>query len=591
MRSRLIRSASLALIAAIAASCADSSSAPQRRLASIALTPRFSAADAAIFRSLGAFDLTVDNVEVVIARSGSEGGPEGELLADTVVAFPITASQISIEVSVQLQAKEELLEAVVILRAGNIDMFSGSQSIAAKVGETATSDGPISVTYVGPGFQTTQLAVTAPTTGTHVGGKVPFLALAKDGQGLPVPDVPVSWRSTNTAAATVDANGLVTGVAVGTTQIIGRTPNDVADTVSFRITAPPTRLALTSGDGQRGTVGTLLQANFTVQALDAAGAGVPGAAIAFAAGAGGGSVDQTSMLTDDKGIASVKLTLGTVAGDNAYTATFGTLPPITIHATALAGIPVIVGVVSGDKQTGTAGIRLPTPLVVIVTDNYANPVSGAPVTWRAPLNDGIVVGSTTTAADGRTSLDYVLPRIILSGSDIVTATLAQSPGTTATFSLTSTAGAPAGLAALPGSQFQTVDFCAGSVLPQPLAVQTVDQFGNTAPFKGLSVTFSIDSGFATFGDSQARESIVLTNDLGVATAARYTASSSLTQTVTASALYPPQTFAAAQFFIDVSFSSCANRQPSRAPKLPSPSEDVALAAPRYVIPNEATDPP
>ena len=564
MRRSLVRVAGLALLAA-ATSCADSSSAPSRRMAQISFAPAFSPADAAVLHALSSINVIVDNVEVTVMRSGADVSP----LLDTTVTFPVTATQISIDVAVELSQQEEQLDAVIALRAGDLILFRGGQSFIARAGATSRADKPLVVSYVGPGAETQKLTMSTKSLGTHVGGKVPLLATATDANGLVVKTALLTWSSTNPAIATVDAQGLITGVAMGTTSIVARTPNGIADTASLRVTAPPARLALVSGDGQRGTVGDLLQQPFVVQALDATGAGVPGATISFAVTSGGGTVQSTSMLTDDKGIASVSLTLGTIAGDNAFTASFGTLTPITVHATALASIPSVVAVVSGGDQTGTAGFLLPKPLVARVMDAYGNPVGGISVNWTALSREGSSVGSTSSGADGTTSLDYVLPTF--AGPDAITARIStQGTQATAVFNVVGNAGTPAGLQPVPGSDFQTVDACANPTLKQPLAVQTVDQFGNAAPLPGLSVTFRIDSGFATFGDSQAPSAIVLTDAAGIATATTYAPSSSALQTVTAGAVFPGQRAeATTQFTITASLVGCANRLPNDGRKLPS----------------------
>jgi len=570
MRRSLVRSACFAVLV-FAAACADSSSAPARYAARIAIAPSFSATDAAAFRALSSLDVTVDNVEVVVRRTSQESAP----LVDTTVAFPVTASQISIEVSVPLDRQEERVDAMVALRAGDLVLFQGTQTYTARVGATATSDGPLAVTYVGPGSETTKLTLGTKSLGTHVGGKVPLVATATDANGAVVNTVPLSWSSANSATATVDAQGLITGVAIGSTSIIARTPNGIADTATLRVTAPPARLALVSGDGQRGIVGDVLQQLFSVQALDATGSGVPGATITFAAASGGGAVDRTSVLTDDKGIASVRLTLGTIVGDNAYTASFGSLTPVTIHATSIASLPAIVAVVSGGDQIGTAGLSLPKPLVAIVTDSYGNPVSGISVQWTAASREGSGVGSTASGANGTTSLDYVLPPV--AGPDAVTARIStQGVQAQAVFNVIANPGPAVAIGPLPGSNFQSVSICQSPVLSQPLAVQTVDQFGNPSPLADLVVTFRIDSGFATFGDSQASSAIVLTNALGVATATNYAPSSNPVQTVTASTLFPgTQVEATTQFWIDVTTIGCANRLPNEPRKLPGgPNSDT-----------------
>ena len=56
----------------------------------------------------------------------------------------------------------------------------------------------------------------------------------QDGSQVPIPDADIVWTSSNTAVATVDANGVVTGVTPGTAEITGTLRDGVSPTVSPR---------------------------------------------------------------------------------------------------------------------------------------------------------------------------------------------------------------------------------------------------------------------------------------------------------------------------------------------------------------------
>jgi hypothetical protein len=60
----------------------------------------------------------------------------------------------------------------------------------------------------------------SPTTGSiAVGGTEQFMAKAMDSGGVTVASAPLTWTSSDTSVATVDGNGLATGVGTGTTSI------------------------------------------------------------------------------------------------------------------------------------------------------------------------------------------------------------------------------------------------------------------------------------------------------------------------------------------------------------------------------------
>lgn len=71
----------------------------------------------------------------------------------------------------------------------------------------------------------TSITVTPAVATVLVGWTLRLDATPKDASGIPLGGQAVSWRSVNPSIATVDASGLVTGVAVGQTRIIASTGN------------------------------------------------------------------------------------------------------------------------------------------------------------------------------------------------------------------------------------------------------------------------------------------------------------------------------------------------------------------------------
>jgi hypothetical protein len=63
------------------------------------------------------------------------------------------------------------------------------------------------------------VVVTPASASVEAGATVQFTATARDGAGSTIPDVSFTWSAANAAVATVDANGLATGVVMGTTTI------------------------------------------------------------------------------------------------------------------------------------------------------------------------------------------------------------------------------------------------------------------------------------------------------------------------------------------------------------------------------------
>ena len=99
----------------------------------------------------------------------------------------------------------------------------------------------------------------------------------------------------------------------------------------------PASVALSSGDGQNGTVGTSLNEDFVVQVNDAAGTPVSNVVVTWAVTAGGGSIAPTSGLTNSSGLSQARLTLGPAEGTNTATATVAGVGSITFTATGTIG--------------------------------------------------------------------------------------------------------------------------------------------------------------------------------------------------------------------------------------------------------------
>ena len=79
----------------------------------------------------------------------------------------------------------------------------------------------------------------------NTGGTQQFSALATDQHGLAMSGVVFTWSSSNSAVATIDANGLATGVGPGTTQISASAQGVTSNAASLMDSVPDTGVPLT----------------------------------------------------------------------------------------------------------------------------------------------------------------------------------------------------------------------------------------------------------------------------------------------------------------------------------------------------------
>ncbi len=252
-------------------------------------------------------------------------------------------------------------------------------------------------------------------------------------------------------------------------------------------------LTIVSGNSQTAAAGSALPAPLIVQAADAYGNPVgAGHVVTFVVVTGGGSVAPASATTNAAGQAQASWTLGPTPGAQTARAALPALPAtaVTFSATATAGAPANIVIISGNNQTGTVGQALGAPLVVEVRDAMNNPVgAGVGVDFAAATGGGSVSPtSTTTNASGRAQTTWTLGTT--AGGQTATAALTAAPGTSVTFNATANPGVPASIVIISGNNQAGT---AGQALGAPLVVEVRDASNNPV-LAGIAVDFSVTSG-------------------------------------------------------------------------------------------------
>ncbi len=264
----------------------------------------------------------------------------------------------------------------------------------------------------------------------------------------------------------------------------------------------PHRLALLSGNNQRGPVTTTLANPLVVVVTDSAGVPVSGVTVSFAItqvpqGATGQALSVDRVNTDGQGRASTSLTLGNRPGTYMVQASAAGLldSPITFTATADIGPAAVLVFVSGDGQTGEVLKVLAQPLRVQVTDVAGNGVQNVPVTFAV---DSIPNGATGAFVNGATSTEV---RTDGNGIASVSMTLGNRAGVYRVaasstglanspiyFRLTAAHGPAVAMTYVRGDgQRQRIN----TVLDSLFVVRVTDVGGNPVP--GVAVAFTLDS--------------------------------------------------------------------------------------------------
>jgi adhesin/invasin len=258
-------------------------------------------------------------------------------------------------------------------------------------------------------------------------------------------------------------------------------------------TGDPAAVTLT-GNGQNGRVGEALPQPLVAAVTDGADRPVEGATVVFVLTdpAPGASVSPATTTTAADGTATAQVVLGTRPGTQAgEVRALGGQGQATASATfSLNAVPENangITAVSGMDQSGQVGTALANPLVVQIADAFGNPIPGIDVAWTVDGGGSVSSPTTTTGADGQTSVTRTLGTT--AGTQRTLASVDGLAGSPVTFAHTATAGAASGLSIVSGDD-QTGPV--STELPLPLVVVLKD--GGLNPVPGAAVSWVIGSG-------------------------------------------------------------------------------------------------
>src|SRR5512144_263572 len=282
--------------------CAREPAGPPRR-AALSVSPVLPAG-----LSLAAFNLAVDNVRLIVVR------PPADTVVDQTVAFPANQSTLSISADVPLEQSPETFQVTLQLLSGTTPLFAGSQAVTVTAGATPTPTPIPTGTYIGPGQNVATLTIGPPDSVLTQGGTLQFRLTAKDAQGAIVPTFYASWTTSDTSVAKVDPTGVLTApFRRATLTVTARTPNNVSASTPVTFAPVATALAIVSGCGQSGLLGTQLPLPVVAKVTAGDGLGVKGVVVTFAPPAGG-AVTTPQVVTDANGLAQTLVTLPSTSG-------------------------------------------------------------------------------------------------------------------------------------------------------------------------------------------------------------------------------------------------------------------------------------
>lgn len=237
---------------------------------------------------------------------------------------------------------------------------SGAGSAATEAptgGSTPNCSSSVGDRTVGP--PTTTVLVSGSGQRARVNEQVParLVMQARDADGDSVPGINVSFTVTAgggrlaSASAVTDAAGCASvegwtlGGSVGTQRVTAEIPGLAPVFFEAEALADDRGgLRVNDGNHQYARTGADVTVAPSVLAVDANNRPAAGRTIRFTITSGGGTVSPATVVTDANGVARVtRWTLGNQAGPQVLSAQMGTVPPVTVQATAtLAGTPNLV---------------------------------------------------------------------------------------------------------------------------------------------------------------------------------------------------------------------------------------------------------
>ena len=315
-----------------------------------------------------------------------------------------------------------------------------------------------------------------------------LVARVVDARRHPVSGQPVAWRSSDPSVAVVDSAGRVTGINAGHGTLVALADDLVAE-LPIEVHPIPATITLLAGDGQRAPAGQRLAVPLKAQIVSRGGRPMAGVPLRYTRAAPTGRNAPDADTSDADGIVQAVWTLGDRPGRQRSALAVDGEPPI---ATSLAADAEPVAdntrITPGEPPSGEAGLELPEPIVVRVTDSTGVPLGDVPISWEAAGGGAIIADGARTDSLGQARARWTLgPR---AGSQRAYVQVGMSRAIPrAALSATAVAGPAASLAAVRGAVPRGI---VARLLVPAVQLRVTDHHGN--PVAGVRVSLRPEQG-------------------------------------------------------------------------------------------------
>ena len=336
----------------------------------------------------------------------------------SVASITLSPASVNLQVGQTTQLTATLHDANGTVLSGRTVTWSSDNSAVATVSGTglvaAASAGSATITALSEGKSGTagvtvssvpvaSVSVSPSTVSLVVGQTVQLTATPRDAAGNPLPGRPVTWQSSDNAIASVNASGLVSGVAPGGPVTITATSEGQNGTATVTVAVPPVVSVTVTPSSASVATGQTVQ--LTATPKDASGNPLSGRAISWT------SSDNTIATVSGSGL----VTGGAGGGSVTITATSeGRSGTARITVTGAPVASVTVTPASASVQAGQT-----QQLMATLKDANGNVLTGRTVTWS----------SSNTPVATVSSNGLVTAKV--AGSATITATSEGQSGTAA----------------------------------------------------------------------------------------------------------------------------------------------------------------
>lgn len=278
----------------------------------------------------------------------------------TLVARPLDASGRTVDVGAISWSSSDKSLATVSSTGVVTALAAGNVRIAASaLGKSGTANVTVTARVVA------SVVVTPPAVTMRVGVSVPLSAQTLDADGGALSGRLITWTSSNTAVATVNAQGSVTGVAPGAATVTAASEGRTGQ-AAVTVTIPPVQTVVVAPAADTVAVGG--ERPHTATLRDAGGALLTGRTIAWS--------------SSNVAVATVTST-GTVTGRAPGNATIAATSEGRVGTAAVIVIARPADAVLLTPASTTLIVNATQQMTTQVTDPIGNILTGRPVTYSS----------------------------------------------------------------------------------------------------------------------------------------------------------------------------------------------------------------